>query len=114
MNRPSLTNWDLVWPLVFKLLCHVSSNWYLMFTLLISNLDFFFFIASFHSVCSQILPGQHPLPLCVSAWSKIRLLLYHVREICSYTKVLNVFRASISISVYQIQTRSLSNETDQC
>lgn len=32
-NRPSLTSWDLVWPLVFKLLCHVSSNWYLMFSL---------------------------------------------------------------------------------
>lgn len=33
-SRPSLTSWDLVWPLVFKLLCHVSSNWYLMFSLL--------------------------------------------------------------------------------
>lgn len=33
-SRPSLTSWDLVWPLVFKLLCHVSSNWYLTFSLL--------------------------------------------------------------------------------
>ncbi len=40
-SRPSLTNWDLVWPLVFKLLCHVSSNWYLTFSLPPSNLDLF-------------------------------------------------------------------------
>ena len=33
-SRPSLISWDLVWPLVFKLLCHVSSNWYLTFSLL--------------------------------------------------------------------------------
>ena len=37
MSRPSLTNWDLVWPLVFKLLSHVSSNWYLMFSRLASS-----------------------------------------------------------------------------
>lgn len=37
-SRPSLTSWDLVWPLVFKLLCHVSSNWYLMLSLLHNHL----------------------------------------------------------------------------
>lgn len=39
-NHRSLISWDLVWPLVFKHLCHVSSNWYLMFSLLPSNLHF--------------------------------------------------------------------------
>lgn len=63
-NRPSLTNWDLVWPLVFKLLCHVSSNWYLMFSLLPSNLDFF--IAPLHSVfVPKSLPASAHC-LCVS------------------------------------------------
>lgn len=38
-NHRSLISWDLVWPLVFKHLCHVSSNWYLMFSLLPSNLN---------------------------------------------------------------------------
>lgn len=39
-NHRSLISWDLVWPPVFKHLCHVSSNWYLMFGLLPSDLDF--------------------------------------------------------------------------
>lgn len=65
-SRPSLTNWDLVWPLVFKLLCHVSSNWYLMFSLLPSNLDLFFFPAPLHFV---FVPKSSPASahyLCVT------------------------------------------------
>ena len=60
-SRPSLTNWDLVWPLVFKLLCHVSSNWYLMFSLLPSNLEPLFCSASSFCVCPKN-PCQ-PVPI---------------------------------------------------
>lgn len=80
-SRPSLTNWDLVWPLVFKLLCHVSSNWYLMFSLLSSNLNLF--CAASFCVCLQILASQCPLTLCHRAWSKILSLIYPVWEMCS-------------------------------
>lgn len=72
MSRPSLTNWDLVWPLVFKLLCHVSNNWYLIFSLLPSDIAtstfiylfiisfcFFFF---FWFVCLSLNPHQ-PMPI---------------------------------------------------
>lgn len=84
-NRPSLTNWDLVWPLVFKLLCHVSSNWYLMFSLPPLQPR-----KRLHSVFvpRSWLASSHCL--CLRTWSKIWRLIYLVNEMFIYSAVLYV------------------------
>lgn len=71
-NHRSLISWDLVWPLVFKHLCHVSSNWYLMFSLLPSNLHFS--LLSFNLFFPPILASRGPSLPSVRSRSKIRLL----------------------------------------
>lgn len=109
-SRPSLTNWDLVWPPVFKLLCLVSSNWYLTFSLLLSNYDLLFFFPLRFILClsAKSTPAcAHHLLVGKSDCFPVRVLSLH-SKVTDSISVIQWSRADTAVKKKYLQSRGKS------